>query len=73
MWDCKRRKNLSIDKSHQWHQRECILIRFSIAVMKHHDQKQLGKKGFILLTPHNSSLKAVRAGTQAGQEPGGRS
>jgi hypothetical protein len=33
----------------------------------------LEKKWFISLTvPYNSSSKAVRAGTQAGQEPGGR-
>ena len=46
----------------------CVLVRVSIAVTKHHDQKsKLGRKGFILLTlPHWSSLlKEVRAGTQS--------
>jgi len=42
--------------------------------MNHHKQKQLERKGFTLLTvSYNCSLsKAVRAGTQAGQEPGSR-
>jgi hypothetical protein len=36
-------------------------------------KSKLGRKGFILLTvPHHSlSSKEVRAGTQAGEEPGG--
>ena len=52
-----------------------VLVRFTDAVMKHHDQKLLGEKGFISLTvPYNSSSsKGMGAGTQAGQEPGGRS
>jgi hypothetical protein len=38
-------------------------------------KRKLGRKGFISLTvPQNSpSSNAVRAGTQAGQEPGVRS
>jgi hypothetical protein len=49
--------------------------RVTMAVMKHHDQKQVGKKRFIWLTlpRHSSLLKEVRTGTQLGQEPGGRS
>ena len=46
----------------------------SIAVVKHHDQSKLGRKGFIQLRlPHlSSSPKEVRARTQAGQEARGR-
>ena len=46
-------------------------LRVSIAVMKHHDQKQLGGKRVYFL--HSPISKAVRLGTQAGQDPGGRS
>lgn len=50
-------------------------LRVAIAVMKHYDQKHLGRKGFIvLMIPHHcSSSKKIRTGTQAWQEPGGRS
>jgi hypothetical protein len=43
-----------------------VLVRVSVAVMKHHDQSNLGRKGFILLTlPHHSPLlKEAKAGTQ---------
>ena len=54
----------------------CLLVKVSIAVRKHHNQKsKLGRKGFIGLTlpPCGSSLKEVRTGTQIGQEPRGRS
>ena len=46
-----------------------------IAVIQHFDQSNLGRKGFIwLVVPHLSqSLKEVRAGTQTGQESGGKS
>ena len=39
--------------------------------MKHHDQKQVGEKGFIWLTlpQHSSSLKAVRTGAHTGRNP----
>ena len=52
-----------------------VLVRVTIAVMKHHDQGNLGKKGFIQLTLpyHCSSSKEVRTGTQTWQEPAGRS
>jgi hypothetical protein len=53
-----------------------VLVRITVAAMEHHDQKQfghLGKKGFIHSQFHITLSKAVRAGTQAGQEPGGRS
>lgn len=51
------------------------LLRLSLAVMKHHSQKQKGRKGFISPTvPYNrSSAKAMRAGTHTGQGPGARS
>jgi len=50
------------------------LVRATTAVMKHHDQKQFGKKGFLclILPYHCSSSKEVRTGTQTGQEPEGR-
>lgn len=50
-------------------------VRVTIAVMKPHDQSNLGKKGFIQLTlPHCClSLKEVRTGIQTGQKPGGKS
>lgn len=52
-----------------------VLIRVSIAVMRHHDKNKLGREGLIQLTlPHHCLLlKEVRTGTQAEQEPGGRS
>lgn len=50
------------------------LVRVPLAVMKHHDQMLLGRKGFTSFTvPYNSSsAKAVRAGTHTGQGPGAR-
>ena len=50
-------------------------LRVFIAMMKHHDKKQVGKKGFMLLILlyHCSRLKEVRTGIQIRQEPGGRS
>lgn len=48
-----------------------IIVRVTVALMKHHDQKQPGKEDVIsLAVPQNrSSSKAVRAGTHPGQEP----
>jgi hypothetical protein len=42
----------------------------TIAVMKHHEQSNLGRKGFIQLTfpHHNLSSKEVGIGTQAGAD-----
>ena len=50
-------------------------IRVTISVMKHHDQKQVGRQGFTWVTfPHFSlSLNEARTGNQTGQEPGSRS
>ena len=65
-------KQCCISKS----KKKSILVGVTIAVMKHYDQSNLGKTGFISFTvAHNSSLsKAVRAGTQlAGQESRDRS
>ena len=44
-------------------------------MIKGHDQSSLGREGFVwlMLPHHSSSLKEVRTGTQAGQEPKGRS
>jgi hypothetical protein len=52
-----------------------VLVKVTIAVMKHHDQNNLGRKGFIWLTlPHHcSSWKEVGTGTKTGQESRGRS
>ena len=49
-----------------------ILVRVTIAVMKHHDPS---RKGFIWVTLPNfcSSLKEVRTRIQIRQNPGGRS
>ena len=43
-----------------------LIIRVSIVVMKHHDQKQVGEERFIGLTlpDHSLSLEAVRTGAQ---------
>ena len=43
-----------------------VLIRISIAVMKHHNKSNLGRKVFLSLTlPHHSpSLKEAKAGSQ---------
>lgn len=49
----------------------------SVAVMKRHDQKQIGKERvytiWFTLPFRGLSLKEVEAGTQAGLEPGVRS
>lgn len=52
---------------------ECL--RVSIAVMKHHEKSNVGRKGLIQLTlsHHSSASKEVRTGTKAGQELGDRS
>ena len=44
-------------------------------LIKLHDQKQHGKKGFawVILLGSGQSPREVRVETQAGQEPGGRS
>jgi hypothetical protein len=47
--------------------KSCVLVRVSVAGKKHCDQKQLGKKRAWL-----PSLREVKAGTQAGQKPGGK-
>ena len=55
--------------------RPSVLVWVSVAMAKHHNQKQLGRKGFIglsLLPHYCSSLKDIRTGTQTGQEPRGR-
>ena len=54
---------------------ESALVRVTIAVMKHHDQKQSWRrKGlFAFHFPDcDPSLKEARTGIQVGQEPGGR-
>ena len=49
-------------------------VRVSIAVMKQHDQKQLGGETvYLTSTSLLQSLKEVRTGTQTGQEPRGGS
>lgn len=46
--------------------------RLIVAVMKHHDQRNLGRKGLILVTlpQDSSSLEEVSTGTQTEQDPG---
>jgi hypothetical protein len=55
-------------------QSTAVLVWVINAVMKHHDQEQAGEIRIIQLTllPCGLSLKEVRTGTQAEQEPGGR-
>jgi hypothetical protein len=50
-------------------------LRVTVAVIKHHDQNNLGRKQFIwLMLLHTYSLlKEVRTRTHAGQAPRGRS
>jgi hypothetical protein len=52
-----------------------VSVRVSMAVMKHHDQNNVGSKRLIwlMLAHHCSSLKEARTGTQTGQEPEDRS
>lgn len=57
----------------RWMDQSCNLlssVRVSMAVMRPHDQSNLGKKGFILVIVSNnsSSSKPVRAGTQVDQK-----
>jgi hypothetical protein len=54
---------------------ESVLVRASMTVMKHYDQSNLGRKGFVYLTlAHCSpSLDEVWTRTQTEQKPGGRS
>lgn len=52
----------------------CTLVRVSIAMIKHHDQKQLAEKRvyFILqLSGHSPSLRTVRVGTYDTKLKGG--
>jgi hypothetical protein len=51
---------------------ETILLKVTVVVMKHCNQSNLGRRGFVWLIHHLSS-REVRTGTQAGQEPGDRS
>lgn len=49
-----------------------ILVRVSIALTKHHDQKaHWGGRVSLSLSGHNPSLEEVRIGTQAELEPEG--
>jgi hypothetical protein len=49
-----------------------VLVRVTIAVMKHHDPKHLGAKGLISLTVsyNKSASKAVRAEMHKGRNLG---
>lgn len=51
-----------------------VLVRFTIAIVKHNDHHNFGRKGFteLILSYHRSLLKEVRTRTQTKQEPGGR-
>jgi hypothetical protein len=52
-----------------------VLVRVSIAVLKCQDQKQLGEERVYLAHTSTSliMLKEIKTGTQARQEPGGKS
>lgn len=52
-----------------------MLVRVSVAEIKHHSHKQLGEGSLFQLTLPGSSpsLRKVRAGTQAGLASGGKS
>lgn len=52
---------------------EVVLVRVTIAVVKYHEQRICGGKGLFHLILLGPSLRRVRAGTRAGQEPRGRS
>jgi hypothetical protein len=49
-----------------------VSVKVSISVLKHYDQKQLGKERIYSAYTSNSSLRGVRAETQNRQEPGGK-
>ena len=49
------------------------LVMITTAVIKHHDQRQLGKERLIWLPYHCLSPKKIKTWTLAGQEHGGRS
>ena len=68
-------RKLSLDVHGAWDILTPVFIWVSVAVMKHHEQSNLGRKGFLWLAlpQHCSSSKEVKTGTQVGQEPGGRS
>lgn len=48
-----------------------VLVRATIFVMKHYDQKQLQEERIHLAytSSHSPSVKKVKTGTQRGQEP----
>jgi hypothetical protein len=50
-----------------------VVVSVIVTVMEHHDQRILGRKGFIWLPHHYLAFKEARTGTHTGQEPGGRS
>jgi hypothetical protein len=51
-----------------------VLVKLSPAVIKHHDQEQLGKERVWLMLPYCClSLKEIRAETQTRHKRGGRS
>jgi hypothetical protein len=55
--------------------RMSVLVKVTMAAMKHHDQKQVGEQRVYSVYTSTSLLivEEVRTGAQAGQEPGGRS
>jgi hypothetical protein len=50
-----------------------VTVRLTIALKKHHIQQQLEKKGFVCSCFIALFIIKERAGTQAGQDHGGRS
>ena len=51
------------------------LVKITVAVTKHNGQKKIRRERcvWLILPLHTPSLTEVKAGTQAGQESGGRS
>ena len=49
-----------------------VLLRVTLAVMKHHGQKARGEER-VCMAYSSIILFIIRARTEAGQEPGGRS
>ena len=45
-----------------------VVVSVIVTVMEHHDQRILGRKGFIWLPHHYLAFKEARTGTHTGQE-----
>jgi hypothetical protein len=61
--------------THNKEMKVIVLVRVTVAVMKHHGQSNLWRKGLVwfMLHHHCSSSNEATTGTQTGQETRGRS